>query len=91
MGLYNKKFDNKRKVQVETGSETGSQAPSPCLGAARGDAVGWCGAFGHRFLPFFDLQFPKFYKNNKYNFIRTECKLFLTETSTYTESDSVVP
>ena len=35
-GLYSKKFHNERKVSGENGPETDSEAPTPCLGAARG-------------------------------------------------------
>jgi hypothetical protein len=42
-GLYRQKFNNKRKAQDETGSETNSGAITPPGGAASKGPVPWCG------------------------------------------------
>ena len=64
MGLYNKKFDNKRKVQVETGSKMSSEAPSPYLGAARVGLAPWGGVVpsGTVSYPFLTYNFLNFIK-----------------------------
>jgi hypothetical protein len=65
-GLYSQKFDNKRKAQDETGSETSSEAITPHGGADRRGPVPWGGVVpsGTVSCPFPSHNFPYLIKFN---------------------------
>ena len=79
MELYSEKFHNKRKVQVETGLETGSEAPTPCPGVAKGGSAPWGGVVpsGTVSSPFLARNFPYLIKTTKTYVEKLNANFFL--------------